>query len=82
MFYFFWNCKIVSSLNLSPTCNARFHLMNIQFSPKGSILASCSNDTTIKIWDIIETSELLHTLRLLSLEGDKGHTDTVVSINY
>ncbi|MCD6310597.1 MAG: hypothetical protein J7M18_07760 [Candidatus Eremiobacteraeota bacterium] len=48
-------------------------VVTVRFSPDGNILASGSEDTTIKLWDV-KTGELLMTL--------KGHSDDVSSIEF
>lgn len=45
----------------------------IAFSPDGKILASCSKDQTIILWDV-DTGSIKHTL--------KGHTDFVTSVSF
>jgi WD40 repeat protein len=49
------------------------HIRSLAFSGDGSILASGSEDNTIKLWDV-QQGQLLRTL--------SGHTDDVTSIAF
>ena len=48
-------------------------IYSVPFSPDGQVLASCSYDGIIRLWDV-STTELLHTLR--------GHTAGVYSVAF
>ncbi len=61
-----WDISNIHALdkNYSPTILAG-HTNNVRsvcFSPDGRFLASCSEDETIKLWDV-ETNECLKTVR-------------------
>ncbi|NEP78814.1 MAG: WD40 repeat domain-containing protein [Okeania sp. SIO3B3] len=51
----------------------RREIWDIEFSPKGQILATCSEDKTIKLWEV-GTGKLIRTLI--------GHTDEVCGIAF
>ena len=48
----------------------KYGVSHVRFSPNGSVLASCSWDDTVGLWDV-QTGMLLHYLR--------GHTSPVAS---
>jgi WD40 repeat protein len=48
-------------------------IYDVQFSPKGDLLASASTDKTIKLWDP-QTGKVIRTL--------EGHTDIVRSVAF
>ncbi|TGO03569.1 hypothetical protein PN36_03865 [Candidatus Thiomargarita nelsonii] len=50
-------------------------VLDIRFSPNGSLLASVSLDETVKLWDV-NTAQLLHTF---SVKGHREHNSVAFS---
>eukprot|EP00802_Teleaulax_amphioxeia_P012750 Tamp_12795.p1 GENE.Tamp_12795~~Tamp_12795.p1 ORF type:complete len:357 (+),score=74.35 Tamp_12795:197-1267(+) len=68
--------KILNPETGAELCTLHGHtdkVLGLSFHPEGKILASCSNDKTVRLWDVTSGEEL---------SALTGHTDFVCSVAY